>query len=68
MSNMGYCRFQNTAGDFAECLEHALDDLSGEEFFAREELIDMCIQFLENFGADAQEISDMIQAPAEATE
>ena len=65
MGNMGYCRFRNTVGDFSDCLEHASDDLRGEEFDAREELIDLCVQFLEKFGADAQDISYAIQTPAE---
>ena len=37
MSNMSYCRFQNTYGDAAECLD-ALEqqkELSGDEYNAR---------------------------------
>ncbi len=39
MSNMSYCRFQNTAGDFADCKE-TLEQLiaGGEEPLSREEL------------------------------
>ncbi len=38
MSNMSYCRFQNTVGDLRDCAE-ALDDImNGEERLSREEL------------------------------
>lgn len=48
MANMGYCRFQNTAGDLADCLDHINDrNLSDEEEEARRELIDTCRQILE---------------------
>lgn len=31
MSNMGYCRFQNTLSDLSDCLEGVREALSGEE-------------------------------------
>ncbi len=36
MSNMSYCRFQNTYGDMVECLDALTQehDLSSEEYFA----------------------------------
>ncbi|KKK82922.1 hypothetical protein LCGC14_2798510 [marine sediment metagenome] len=43
MSNMGYCRFQNTLPDLRDCLEHLGDDnLSDEEIKARKRLAKVC--------------------------
>lgn len=43
MSNMGYCRFQNTVKDLQDCYEHMDDsDLSPEEQEARKWMIKMC--------------------------
>ena len=45
MGNMGYCRFQNTLEDLADCQEHLSDtDLSPEERLARNRLIHICKQ------------------------
>ena len=53
MSNMSYCRFQNTSMDLADCLDALenhwdMDDLSTDE-----------INGLENLLADARNIVDM---------
>lgn len=43
MSNMSYCRFENTLKDLKDCYEHMDDDkLSEEEKKARIELIEEC--------------------------
>jgi len=43
MSNMSYCRFQNTLGDLRDCQENLGDEeLSKEEERARERLIEVC--------------------------
>jgi len=43
MSNMSYCRFQNTLQDLRDCLEHISDkDVSEEEEKARARLINVC--------------------------
>ena len=43
MSNMSYCRFQNTSADLSDCMEHLFtDDLSEEEERARKSLIRKC--------------------------
>lgn len=45
MGNMGYCRFQNTVGDLEDCYDHIhddLDDFSDEEKKARQRLIELC--------------------------
>jgi hypothetical protein len=39
MPNMSYIRFENTASDLADCLEHLHDDLSESETAARRRLI-----------------------------
>ena len=42
MSNMSYCRFENTADDLFDCLEHIEDDLGQIEHEARRRLINHC--------------------------
>lgn len=43
MSNMAYCRFQNTVDDLKDCYDHLFDeDLSHDEQRAREGLIRIC--------------------------
>jgi len=46
MSNMGYCRFQNTASDLYDCFDHILDEVSPEEDAARDEIVDLCIKIV----------------------
>lgn len=51
MSNMSYCRFQNTLSDLKDCAEHIEDDdLSKDEQFARNELEEVCVEILETLG------------------
>lgn len=50
MSNMSYCRFENTARDLSDCQDHLTDNLSGTEAKARRELIDTCVSIVENLG------------------
>jgi hypothetical protein len=45
MSNMSYCRFQNTLQDLRDCrdaLQESFDDLSNDEKNAALELISVC--------------------------
>lgn len=43
MSNMSYCRFQNTANDLSDCYDSLFDeDLSDDEKRARRRLIQTC--------------------------
>ena len=43
MTNMGYCRFENTARDLSDCIDHLNDtDLSESEKDARDNLIELC--------------------------
>ena len=61
MSNMSYCRFQNTLSDLRDCY-HALQDgaaeeLSAEETRARDSLIELCRSVTEDFGDTIEERS-----------
>ncbi len=50
MSNMGYCRFENTLTDLEDCQEHLSDtDLSDEEENAREDLVRVCTEIAEEY-------------------
>ena len=56
MPNMSYCRFENTAKDLEDCLEHLEDDLGDTEEEAREKLIELC----ENILKDSGRLDDLI--------
>ena len=47
---MSYCRFQNTMKDLRDCEEHITDDLSGDEFRARNVLISICNTISREYG------------------
>lgn len=48
MSNMSYCRFQNTANDLADCMENLGEELSKEEDKARRKIVTMARQIVED--------------------
>ena len=51
MSNMGYCRFQNTVTDLQDCYESMSDaDLSDAEQRARKRLIGICVDIALDHG------------------
>lgn len=54
MSNMSYCRFENTLKDLDDCYENMGDDLSDSptEEQARKELIELCKSIVEEYGED----------------
>jgi hypothetical protein len=53
MGNMGYCRFQNTVDDLADCQDHLDDELtSKEEERARKRLIRICKEIASDFEED----------------
>lgn len=61
MSNMSYCRFQNTSGDLRDCKEalSALcsgsgDPLSAAELNAARSLLNTCVEILIDFAQDAE--------------
>lgn len=51
MSNMSYCRFENTYGDLEDCVEaleeNKLEDLSDRERKFAERMKDLCKEYLE---------------------
>ena len=51
MSNMSYCRFENTLSDLQDCFENMDADLEKDsrEWRAREELIDICQDIAADF-------------------
>ena len=60
MSNMSYCRFENTYNDLLDCagaLEQR-DELSSSEKEYRERMLHICADMLEQIGieVDAQEL------------
>lgn len=47
MSNMSYCRFENTASDLRDCADHIHNKLSNaHEIEAKKRLIKTCIEIL----------------------
>lgn len=52
MSNMSYCRFQNTLQDLRDCYEGWGEDLSPEETKAQKRLLKLCKDIVEDFGED----------------
>ena len=62
--NMSCCRFENTASDLDDCLDHIEDDLSGaseHERRARITLIETCRQI----AADFEDVDDLEESFAE---
>ena len=56
MSNMSYCRFQNTLSDLQDCADYITDDsLSHEEEKARERLVDVCRAILDEWESMEEE-------------
>lgn len=51
MSNMSYCRFENTVSDLLDCRGHINDKLTGDyEPIARQRLVELCASVLEDLG------------------
>ncbi len=55
MSNMSYCRFENTASDLRDCIDHMDESLAGrtDEWRARRSIIKMCREVAENYDESA---------------
>jgi hypothetical protein len=63
MPNMSYCRFQNTLSDLRDCSSNLRDgDLSREEASARRQMLQLCMNMLEEVGIRFQ--SDSYEAEA----
>ncbi len=55
MSNMSYCRFENTVPDLRDCAENLTETpTSKSEFLARKRLVKLCREIVED--ADFNEI------------
>lgn len=50
MSNMGYCRFENTYNDLVDCFEHIHDELDDSENHYRDKLMELCGDILDKNG------------------
>lgn len=63
MSNMSYCRFQNTLMDFRDCYEHIFDANSEDEICARASLIREAANLLIELGVgNIHRSRDIVQA------
>ncbi len=50
MSNMGYCRFENTFPDLMDCYQHINDDdLNEIEIAYRVRLVNLCLKITRDF-------------------
>ena len=64
MSNMSYCRFENTYKDLLDCSENLMDDeLSQSEAKYRQKLVKLCVEIVgsaisENLVSE-QEVADV---------
>ena len=50
MSNMEYCRFQNTLADLRDCYAHMDDRLTEEEQEAMNKLVKLCQRIADDYG------------------
>jgi hypothetical protein len=55
MTNLGYCRFQNTVQDLQDCYSHLFDQLHDDEEIARDDLIILCQQIIDDWKDDNNE-------------
>ena len=56
MSNMSYCRFQNTYSDLSDCESYmGDDDLSAEEQRARKWILQLCVRIAREYGDEEDE-------------
>lgn len=52
MSNMSYCRFENTAQDLKDCRNNFDDDLEWTEFTARNQIVNLAKEIVESYGEE----------------
>lgn len=56
MANMSYCRFENTASDLSDCVDHVLEPLRSEyERDGRIKLVKLCVEVLELLGCEVKD-------------
>ena len=62
MSNMSYCRFENTTSDMEDCLEQInnrkLNDLNDYELSSLESFLSLAKQIIENEGYIQEKIDE----------
>lgn len=59
MSNMSYCRFENTYNDLIDCEDHVNDDdLDAEEKRYRDKLVVVCRRIINSIDEDDEEDED----------
>lgn len=52
MGNMGYCRFENTVASLLDCIDNWYRVNSESEREAREELVELCKEIVEDYGEE----------------
>jgi len=52
MANMSYCRFRNTLNDLRDCYYNMEGVSDHEEQRARQQLIDLCRDIIDEYGDD----------------
>lgn len=55
MSNMSYCRFENTVADVLDCIDNWDNVESDSEIDARFELLALARQIVEDFGEEEED-------------
>ena len=55
MSNMSYCRFQNTLQDLRDCYENIEEEVSQDEHQARLKMLSLCFDILAEADPDMLE-------------
>lgn len=55
MSNMSYCRFENTYPDLQDCYENWDNMLSGSEALYREYMLELCRKIVDEYGEQDDE-------------
>lgn len=68
MSNMSYCRFQNTLNDLRDCAEDFGNKLSRDEHHARKQMLETMLDILEGLAieVDREQFDSAIERIEEA--
>ncbi len=56
MSNMSYCRFQNTLQDLQDCMDNMGEQLSPAEHRARHQIIQLAYQIADEYTDGGEEL------------
>lgn len=49
MSNMSYCRYENTLSDLQDCVDYLEDKLSKSEHNSRKRLVQLCAEIADEY-------------------